>query len=691
MGSPLYMAPEQARGRKNIDHRADLWSLGVVAYQLLSGRTPFHDIQALGELIIAICGDEIPPLQSFAPWVSPEIAHAVHAALQINPAARFQSAADMLAAIMPLIPDGYRLSKTELRGVTAGERSEEAPKFDLTGIQTGTDLAREAMAGDGDAKESPSEPKPEPEAPPAEVREATHDGMAQTAAPAASTARGKLHLFALTAAIAALIVGGWYALRGEQTPSVSPQASAAPTSTATAMSFSADKPLTILGDSFSGYSTFRLASFNKALATAGVAVRYQEEVDQAARAKKLSDGEADLMVTSLDQFLSHKPKGKIVAIIDTTVGADAVVLNNKRYPELSTLEALEQQVNNTADTGKKLQLCFAGGTPSEYLAMVLDARFESFDLSAFDKVVVDDAREAWTKLSADDSALAVAVLWEPFVEKARLAGYNVVLSSADVPNSIVDVLVASDRLIAGGSETLEQVVQTYYRRIEQGITRRGTLTQQIADDSNLTEQDAHAVVEGIQFFSAVAAHRWLADGELDKRIASTAAILTLVGGLEAPPPDRAALFDARYVTAAAAQTRKLIDSIRDEQPKLAARLEGAQRLGAGGDVDPEQLRGAAVLGNLGQATFELGGDSLDPAGQKVLDDAVGRIADFNTLTTVVVLSGRGADRAAGTERAKAVKQALANKGVVHRMAVESLGAKGPGEQDRVTIKLVRAP
>ena len=57
LGSPLSMSPEQARGSKNIDHRADLWSLGAALYQALSGRTPYQHITALGELIIAICSD----------------------------------------------------------------------------------------------------------------------------------------------------------------------------------------------------------------------------------------------------------------------------------------------------------------------------------------------------------------------------------------------------------------------------------------------------------------------------------------------------------------------------------------------------------------------------------------------------------------------------------------------------------
>src|SRR5690349_2424948 len=55
VGSPYYMAPEQALGEKDIDFRADIWSLGVVLYTALTGRTPHEEVEALGQIIMAIC------------------------------------------------------------------------------------------------------------------------------------------------------------------------------------------------------------------------------------------------------------------------------------------------------------------------------------------------------------------------------------------------------------------------------------------------------------------------------------------------------------------------------------------------------------------------------------------------------------------------------------------------------------
>jgi serine/threonine-protein kinase len=129
LGSPLYMSPEQARGHKDIDFRADIWSLGIVLYQALTGRTPYQDNDALGDLIIAICTETPEPVQHLAPWVPPEVAAVVHRALRIDPAERFQSANEMLSAIALLIPGDWSIREDMLRPVTDAERSAVAARI----------------------------------------------------------------------------------------------------------------------------------------------------------------------------------------------------------------------------------------------------------------------------------------------------------------------------------------------------------------------------------------------------------------------------------------------------------------------------------------------------------------------------------------------------------------------------------
>jgi serine/threonine-protein kinase len=69
LGTPFYMSPEQARGNKDIDHRADLWALSVVVYQCVTGKLPFRS-EALGDLLVKII-TEAPPVPSSVASVPP--------------------------------------------------------------------------------------------------------------------------------------------------------------------------------------------------------------------------------------------------------------------------------------------------------------------------------------------------------------------------------------------------------------------------------------------------------------------------------------------------------------------------------------------------------------------------------------------------------------------------------------------
>jgi serine/threonine-protein kinase len=105
IGSPLFMSPEQARGMKTLDQRSDVWSLGVVLFNMLTGRTPYESIDALGELILAICSTVSPSVRDYSPEVPIEVAEIVQRALQIPPSERFQDAGQMFEALQSRIDD----------------------------------------------------------------------------------------------------------------------------------------------------------------------------------------------------------------------------------------------------------------------------------------------------------------------------------------------------------------------------------------------------------------------------------------------------------------------------------------------------------------------------------------------------------------------------------------------------------
>jgi eukaryotic-like serine/threonine-protein kinase len=98
MGTPYYMSPEQAQGTQAIDGRSDLYSLGVILYEALSGSVPF-DGNTFNELMFKIVLSNPRPLSEVAPSLDPRLVRLVERAMARDITARFQSADDMIGAL----------------------------------------------------------------------------------------------------------------------------------------------------------------------------------------------------------------------------------------------------------------------------------------------------------------------------------------------------------------------------------------------------------------------------------------------------------------------------------------------------------------------------------------------------------------------------------------------------------------
>jgi serine/threonine-protein kinase len=100
LGTPRYMAPEQATGSGAVDQRADLWSVGVILYRALTGRFP-HPGTGVAEIVTAIVTTEPVAPRLVRPDLDPAIEALVLRALARNPAARFPTAAAFREALSP--------------------------------------------------------------------------------------------------------------------------------------------------------------------------------------------------------------------------------------------------------------------------------------------------------------------------------------------------------------------------------------------------------------------------------------------------------------------------------------------------------------------------------------------------------------------------------------------------------------
>lgn len=111
MGTPYYMSPEQAKGAGGVSHQSDIYSMGVIAYEALTGKVPF-DGTTFNDLMFKIVLSELPPLTERAPGVDAKFARIVEKAMAKDLSVRYQSADEFIAALEAWAPS----ASTVVRG-----------------------------------------------------------------------------------------------------------------------------------------------------------------------------------------------------------------------------------------------------------------------------------------------------------------------------------------------------------------------------------------------------------------------------------------------------------------------------------------------------------------------------------------------------------------------------------------------
>ncbi len=132
LGTPHYMSPEQAENAKRVDARTDVFSLGMVLYHALTGSPAFA---RSGSFMAFLVGQaNVPLLQQAAPWVPPQIARAVHAALLRSPDARWPNVAELELGLT--MAAGFEMAaaplyKASLAPLSQATRADVAPRAEV--------------------------------------------------------------------------------------------------------------------------------------------------------------------------------------------------------------------------------------------------------------------------------------------------------------------------------------------------------------------------------------------------------------------------------------------------------------------------------------------------------------------------------------------------------------------------------
>jgi serine/threonine-protein kinase len=117
LGTPAYMAPEQCRGLSNLDHRADVYSLGCMMYEMAAATQPFVG-EGMGDVLAAHIYEEPKPVQEIAPQISAQLASIIARAMAKKPDHRYSSMDDLEADLAAI-----RLGVGQLAGTVAANSS----------------------------------------------------------------------------------------------------------------------------------------------------------------------------------------------------------------------------------------------------------------------------------------------------------------------------------------------------------------------------------------------------------------------------------------------------------------------------------------------------------------------------------------------------------------------------------------
>lgn len=129
VGTPAYMSPEQARGLQEIDYRADVYSFGVLAYKLLTGRVPFHSQDQM-QIMRMVVMNQPTPAHEVNPEIPLHLSNVIQKCLEKNPKNRYESAGAFMGAMM----SGYHPTEKVTLGKASSGNNDTSRRSEQSGF-----------------------------------------------------------------------------------------------------------------------------------------------------------------------------------------------------------------------------------------------------------------------------------------------------------------------------------------------------------------------------------------------------------------------------------------------------------------------------------------------------------------------------------------------------------------------------
>lgn len=435
-------------------------------------------------------------------------------------------------------------------------------------------------------------------------------------------------------------------------------------------------------DSFSGYAVFRSSLFKDDLAKRGVRVQLVD--DQGNYEKRLADLEQGTLQMALfpaDALIQTSAKlgrlpATIVAIVDESKGADAILAYKSKYPEGKKIDAL-----NAADT----RFVLVGNSPSETLARVVMQDFHLPNLAGdpFLRVSgMDAVQKAYRDATPATSQVYVA--WEPYVSQMLASNDQLyrMMDSSQFTGYIVDTLVVSRDYLLKHEEEVRQVMESYFRALHgYSDPRQANAAERfrklILEDAKQTgmalgskeeaEKLADAMIQGIQWKNTMEnfAHFAMRGGSLvhiEDMLARIMGLLKSSGAIKQDPTEGklSRLFFDRPL--AQLMSQNFYPGLQDEA------IREQETLPALSDKQWELLVPIGTL-SVPELAFQRGSSKLTETSSQTLQDLANRLRSWPDYYLLIRgnAANTGGNQAANEElaakRAVAVLEYLQSLGI----------------------------